>query len=157
MVKKPTGWQLVTSLQLAGCLYSWKLNQYGQTASGWRLVTSLQPVACLYSWKLNHYCQTVSRLTTCHQPAAGWLLVGNTFEKAPPAMMTSPEPTCIDDTIRWYHHVPGTSCLTTTCLVVTWPTSNDDVTIVFDDKLLLPKWCHHPVINFLPYLFHAWF
>ena len=48
MVKKPTGWQLVTSLQLAGCLYSWKLNQYGQTAS---------------------------RLTTRHQPSAGRLLV----------------------------------------------------------------------------------
>ena len=48
MVKQPAGWQLVTSPHLAGCLYSWKLNPYGQTAS---------------------------RLTTCHQPAAGRLLV----------------------------------------------------------------------------------
>ena len=41
----------------------------------WQLVTSLQPVACLYSWKLNQYCQTAGQLTTCHQPAPGRLLV----------------------------------------------------------------------------------
>ena len=129
-VKQLDGWQLVTSLQLAGCLYSWKWNKYCQTAgllttchqpaaawlllllkiksvwsnsrpvdnlsqartwpaactlenqmdmvkqpASWQLVTSPQMAGCLYSWKFNGYGQTAGRLTTCHQPAAGWLLV----------------------------------------------------------------------------------